>query len=89
MPHAEVYGHCLPISFQFGERDIVYKVDRPTALVMDQPGNLDIVIGEADSVRQVDFKIQKLLAVDVLRDTEARRFCSRVPLDGVLLEGDG
>jgi len=41
-------------------------------MVVDQAGKLDIVINEANAVRQADLQIEELLAVDVFRDAETR-----------------
>ena len=64
------------------------KMSIPCALIVDQPGNLDVVFGESDGLGQLDSQIEELLTVNLFGYTEAGSLRSRVPLDCALFEGN-
>jgi len=34
--NTQLYGHCLPGSFQYGKRTIIDKVDKPVTVIINQ-----------------------------------------------------
>ncbi len=66
----------------------MYQVNVPDALLMDQAGYLDAVIGQVAATGKLDFHIDKLLIVGVLGNAKPDRRGPRVVIDGVLFEGN-